>query len=306
LVSNIAGRFWRRLWDEMITRCIFFMILVYFIRIDAVNIAKPLQSSKFVHSLRNEVIQGFDTNLHDILGAVKGILEKNTGETIEYMHELHLLPKMSHISTDNAGELCSSQQLLWNVERGRLKQDCVDKYETFDKAYRKFIEEYIGPRMGGGRIIYQRAPTLRIFFPTVTHDNLRTTALHNDKDYHHQPSEINLWLPLCKVYGNNSLWLESEPDKGDWHSLEMDYGQVCRFYGNLCRHFTKPNDTGKTRASIDFRVVSDFSGPHDPRFDRGVPRGSKAKYQKFNDVGGYYSEMILPETPHLIEADIIR
>lgn len=35
----------------------------------------------------------------------------------------------------------------------------------------------------------------------------------------------------------------------------MDYGQVFRFYGNKCWHYNNLNDTGSTRASIDFRVI---------------------------------------------------
>ena len=98
-----------------------------------------------------------------------------------------------------------------------------------------------------------------------------------------------------QAYGNNTLWVESEPDFGDFHPLEMRYGQCCRFYGNLCRHHTQPNDTNQTRMSLDFRAVSDATGGHDPTFDEGVRRGSKAKYQNKFDVGGFYSKLYVPK-----------
>ena len=76
--------------------------------------------------------------------------------------------------------------------------------------------------MGGGRIIYQRAPTLRVYPPS----SLPMGKMHNDEDYHHQPSELNFWLPLSDVFGTNSLWVESQPKLGkfaysDYHSSKV-------------------------------------------------------------------------------------
>lgn len=82
--------------------------------------------------------------------------------------------------------------------------------------------------------------------------------------------------------------MESEPDKGDFHPMTMEYGQICKFYGNRCRHFTYPNNSNSTRVSLDFRVVSAASGGHDRDFDRGVRRGSKANFDNAFDIGGFY------------------
>jgi len=149
-----------------------------------------------------------------------------------------------------------------------------------------------------------------------TRPDVATTPLHNDMDYHHQPSEINYWLPLSRVHDSNSLWVESKPGLGDMHPLNLDYGQYCRFYGNQCRHQTKPNRTvrrrsewrgrakrarphilrvlpaasvtwhlmgwawqGLTRVSLDFRAVSVASGGHNPGFRKGKRRGAKARFQ---------------------------
>ena len=142
----------------------------------------------------------------------------------------------------------------------------------------------------GGRIVFQRAPTLRIYNPST----VAAGKIHNDRDYHHQPSEINFWLPLGeRCFGSNTLWVESRPNLGDFHPLEMVYGQYCRFYGNLCRHYTIPNDSNHTRVSLDFRVVSEASGGHDPTFRKGIRRGSKSKFQNVFDVGGFYDEMTI-------------
>jgi len=45
------------------------------------------------------------------------------------------------------------------------------------------------------------------------------------------------------------------PQSADFAPFELESGQGMRFNGNECRHFTKPNTTGHTRVSIDFRVI---------------------------------------------------
>lgn len=142
----------------------------------------------------------------------------------------------------------------------------------------------------GGRIVYQRAPSLRVYNPS----DFPAGKLHNDRDYHHQPSELNFWLPIAeRCFESNSLWVESQPNLGDFHPLNLEYGEYCRFYGNLCRHRTVPNNSNHTRVSLDFRVVSEASGGHDPLFRKGIRRGSKSKFQTAFDIGGFYDEMII-------------
>ena len=83
-----------------------------------------------------------------------------------------------------------------------------------------------------------------------------TISEHSDQEYTgHQPAEINFWLPLTTVGGTNSLWLESEPNKGDFEDVQLGYGQVLKFNGYECRHYTVPNETDTCRVSFDFRVM---------------------------------------------------
>jgi hypothetical protein len=82
------------------------------------------------------------------------------------------------------------------------------------------LREVISPQMGGGVLQYQRAPTLRVYTPSTS----AMGKMHNDCDYNHQPSEINFWLPLTTVFGSNTMWVESEENKGDFHPLTMKYG----------------------------------------------------------------------------------
>ena len=78
---------------------------------------------------------------------------------------------------------------------------------------------------------------------------------HCDYEYHHQPCELNFWLPLTEVWGGNTLYAESAPGLGDYRPFELGWGECVRFWGNQVRHFAVPNDSGYTRVSLDLRCL---------------------------------------------------
>jgi hypothetical protein len=57
------------------------------------------------------------------------------------------------------------------------------------------------------------------------------------------------------VLDSNSLYSESAPGAKDFAPFEMSYGQVMRFWGAQCLHYTQANETDITRVSFDFRVT---------------------------------------------------
>ena len=100
--------------------------------------------------------------------------------------------------------------------------------------------------------LYQRDPNVRVHLPGTGH---HLTQRHCDADYHHQPLELNFWIPLTSCSDSNTLWVESAPGKGDFHPFELKPGEGMRFWGHSCEHYTLPNETDHTRVSFDFRVV---------------------------------------------------
>merc|ERR1712183_1130309 len=101
-------------------------------------------------------------------------------------------------------------------------------------------------------MVYQRPPTLRVAMPA----HKSTIGIHCDSDYDgHSDAEVNFLIPLTRVWGSNTLPLESSPGKGDFRPMELEYGEILRFNGNRCRHFTVPNDSGATRVSFDLRML---------------------------------------------------
>jgi ectoine hydroxylase-related dioxygenase (phytanoyl-CoA dioxygenase family) len=133
----------------------------------------------------------------------------------------------------------------------RLHEDAG--YREFMEGYRDFIAQRVAPLCGDASgLVYQCPPTIRVSMPA----RKPTIGLHCDSEYErHQSAEINFWVPLTRVWGSNTLHLESSPDAGDFRPVEMDFGTALRFNGNHCRHFTEANDTNCTRVSFDFRIV---------------------------------------------------
>lgn len=127
-------------------------------------------------------------------------------------------------------------------------------------------------------VVYQLEPSLRVHMPHVK----PLGVPHCDADYHHQPGEINFWMPLSdEVFGTNSLFCESRPGAGDFVPFSAKYGEIIKFYGNRCHHFTVANETERTRVSIDIRVVPRRFYTDEWRTERG-----KVPFR----LGAYYAE----------------
>ena len=155
--------------------------------------------------------------------------------------------------------------------------------------YHKFICEMVAPDVAAAMhsaglqcssVFFQAAPCLRMACPS----GMAATHPHCDAMYYHQPGQINYWLPLTHAFGNNSLWVESAPFRLDHAPLDVKCGEVARFYGNRCTHFTVPNDTQHTRITLDFRAVPGCLFQRDYKLSR-----DRMGRQMFA-VGGYYAE----------------
>ena len=101
-------------------------------------------------------------------------------------------------------------------------------------------------------IIYQSFPSIRFQFKESI-----TVPPHKDSDYlsNHPIGEENFIIPITKMYNTASVFLESECDKKDFKSIELNYGEIFKFNGNTCTHFNKPNNENFLRISIDFRII---------------------------------------------------
>lgn len=165
-------------------------------------------------------------------------------------------------------------------------------YDVFVAKYREFVRREVLPLFKETSFAVQAEPTFRCCVPDNTavgrlageRADAERVGYHRDGDFNHPASEINFVLCLTDMHDSNGFHFESSPDRGDFRPVDMSYGQVFQFYGNKCWHFNKKNATGKTRISVDFRVIPMS------QYDESELKASIHQNKKFT-LGGYYMRM---------------
>eukprot|EP00939_MAST-03C_sp_MAST-3C-sp1_P002909 g2909.t1 len=168
-----------------------------------------------------------------------------------------------------------------------------DTEYTFLQKYIQFVVDEIKPLFPGeDTILVQKTPNIRIHVPENTNIGTRDSdpssdiiGIHCDSEFHHPKGEINIVLPLTNMFESNGIYFEPVVSSGlhpkDYGSMNMNTNQF--FVGNLnvMKHYNRINKTGKTRVSLDFRILP---------FSRYVSEESKSSVtgnSKFI-LGDYY------------------
>ena len=129
-----------------------------------------------------------------------------------------------------------------------------DKRASFLEAFESLVLHQIIPWiaeiMRCDRVVFQSFPCVRVHRP---HEF--SIGPHCDAQYQLPEGNLNVYLPLTKIWHTNSLYLETEPGLEDFHPLMLDYGEFTTFNGCLGTHFAVENLTDATRVSLDFRVA---------------------------------------------------
>jgi len=177
-----------------------------------------------------------------------------------------------------------------NIEVFSREQDQSTKYhklyyewartEEFIQLYDNFILNVIKP-VYNEQIVYQAIPTFRVAYP----NNIAVGEYHKDKAYRDiewalTVHEDNFFLPFTDAFDTNTIWAESEEDKGDFAPMNCKYGETIQWDGSNLTHGNKINTTGKARVSVDFRVMKYTN--YKPSEHGSI--NTKTKFQ----LGGYY------------------
>ncbi|GFH60799.1 hypothetical protein CTEN210_17275 [Chaetoceros tenuissimus] len=223
---------------------------------DAPSIILP----SWFHEAKKYQVMEYDTKKYPFREVIAEWLEVPS-DKLEQIHEIKTIPETRtpiHPLIRHAWTAAKLEPKISSTMRRAKKTGLYSspQYENYIKVYRDFIRNEIRPLCTNGsideQIVYQYPPTTRVVMPNGN----KTISMHCDKDYdNHQDAEINFWIPVTLVRGNNSLFLESKPGKGDFQSVELQYGQYLKFDGHDCRHYTVHNDTDTCRVSFDFRVI---------------------------------------------------
>jgi len=181
----------------------------------------------------------YNTEEFDFRGIVEGYLEAKE------LENLHKIDKFEKKLTSGSGDYGDQKQKLHKKFYSKMDEDPL-----FKNLYDKFIQEFIANQVEF-KFHYQRFPTFRIHQP----DNVGVFAFHKDKHYNHSEHEINIFMPLTKAYDTNTVWAESEEDKGDFSPMELEYGELFMWDGANLNHGSKTNVTNQTRVSFDYRIL---------------------------------------------------
>ena len=208
-----------------------------------------------------EVDLSYDTNRYPLADEFASMLGLATVSSLETLH------------------------LSYNRDRGQLKDrgekralmspiTNISSRQSFHKTFLDFVLTYIGPHLRHTnectQFYFQSFPCIRVVRPGEF-----SIGPHCDSSYGFNQANVNFYVPLTKIYGTNSLVLESFPGQENWHLIDSKYGGIKRFWGAQCSHFTVENHTSQTRISLDFRVV-------DSRF--WIP-----DHDQFSSTSGYYA-----------------
>jgi hypothetical protein len=154
---------------------------------------------------------------------------------------------------------------------------------SFLELYESFIKKVIKLRYGE-EIVYQAIPSFRVHLV----NNVAVGEFHKDKDYREVEwsdavQEVNYYLPFTNTNEYNTIWMESEEDKGDFYPTVLSLGECLEWDGANLKHGNKINKSTSTRVSIDFRVIPSS------RF-KELDKGSINTGTTFN-LGGYYKSV---------------
>ena len=142
-----------------------------------------------------------------------------------------------------------------------------DKEYTLLNAYIQFLLKEIKPLFPEeDTILVQKTPNVRIHIPGNTNIGTRESdpnesiiGIHCDSEFNHPKGEVNIVLPLTDMFESNGIYFEPEPvsdiDPMNYPPMKMNKGQFFIGHLNVMKHYNKINKTGKTRVSLDFRVL---------------------------------------------------
>ena len=193
-----------------------------------------------------------------VLSSFKSLPVFCEGEFYYNVDEHDLRQKLLLCLENNCGiEL--SQLHKSSTSKDALLQSLVGAHNDFQQAYDEFVRAICIPKMAIACLdkettfYYQSFPCVRIVQPGEF-----SIGPHADVNYGHHPCSINcyaLLTDITKATSSSILFLESAPNRQDWHAILGNYGKIHHFAGALTTHWTTDNNTDSTRVSLDFRII---------------------------------------------------
>lgn len=233
-------------------------------------------------TIGQHTVLSFDTVKHQFIEYFKKIYCTDSLNTLHLRSTEYIKDGLCDIETDLHKHFYKS-----------IKQD--DEFKRLYCTLIKDIHTELFP--SEDVLMYQSFPSIRIQFI-----NNITVPPHYDSDAigQHPLGEKNFLLPITEMVRTKRLFIESEPAKGDFQGIDLEYGELFYFNGNKCTHYNESNIEDTIRISMDFRVIlgKDYmnymqqgqittTNPRDP---------DKVRVPVKMIIGGYYQHTYQTDT----------
>ena len=158
---------------------------------------------------------------------------------VEELEELHLLPDPVFFKN-------YAERLDYRVNQLKNNVDAINE------ALIRIKEEVLVPFVGEVKR-FQLPPSIRCHLAGAG----TASAFHKDGEakYGVSANSLNLWIPLTRVYGNNSIYIEQTMDSGNYQPVTLNPGEILVFDAYNLTHGSNPNTTKSSRVSLDIRFV---------------------------------------------------
>lgn len=232
------------------------------------NINNLIPNIKYFN--RNINVNIYDIDKYNFTYLIKNCYSNYFKKDIELdkLHE-HL---DNELITENDRDFFKKISIFGKTDRNsifnKIFYEYYDRNNDFETLYIKFIKEFIKPIYFKNEkyLVIQKTPNIRQQLPnTTTLGRLESDissefiGIHKDRDLYHSEFEFNFLLSITKMFDTNSIYFEKYPnsniDYREYDCVNQEIGELGCYYFNGCYHYNKVNLTGKTRISLDFRII---------------------------------------------------
>ena len=190
---------------------------------------------------------------------------------IDKFENTHLLLNTNRLNEDEKKFYNIPIQIFGKTDRKSIFVKYF--YTIFDKDYTilyeylNFIKNNIKPLYPKEKyLVIQKTPNIRFHLPGYSNIGSRETdkfqdiiGVHYDGEFGHPDTEMNIILPITKMFDTNSIYYETTPNSklnyDKYNNLILKENEFFMGYFNKCNHYNKINKTNITRVSLDFRII---------------------------------------------------
>ena len=202
---------------------------------------------------------------------------------VKSLDQIHNHIKSSNDFNGDLGK--DSESKYHKIFYKEIKKENSDLRFTWESFIKEEVKKHFPEQEP---LIIQKLPNIRFHIPNCV--AIKRWHCDSDSDHKHPLGEINCVLPLTNMFGTNSFWRESQPNKGDFKPFDLEFGEIAYWNGNTCIHGNEINTTLKTRISFDFRIFPQKKYKEYINLKSNTSTSTATMGTKFI-VGGYYKEI---------------